>query len=61
MRHTHTEAETQAEGEAGSLQDPSEGLNPGSWDPVPHWAPHGEPPSPFAYVSASLCVSLMNK
>ena len=30
---------------------------PGSWDPVPHWAPHREPASPSAYVSASLSVS----
>ena len=29
----------------------------GSWDQVLHWAPHGEPASPSAYVSASLCMS----
>ena len=34
---------------------------PGSWDRVPHQAPHREPASPSAYVSGSLCVSLMNK
>ena len=34
---------------------------PGSWDLVPHWALCREPASPSAYVSASLCVSLMNK
>ena len=32
-----------------------------SRDPVPHQAPCKEPASPSAYVSASLCVSLMNK
>ena len=32
---------------------------PGSWDRVPHQAPHREFTSPSAYVSASLC--LMNK
>ena len=39
----------------------AQGLIPGSWDRVPHWAPYREPASPSAYVSASLCVSLMNK
>ena len=34
---------------------------PGSWDQVLHQGPCGEPASPSAYVSASLCVSLMNK
>ena len=34
---------------------------PGSWDQVLHQAPHREPASPSACVSASLCVSLMNK
>ena len=34
---------------------------PQSWDQVPHPAHHGEPASPSAYVSASLCVSLTNK
>ena len=33
----------------------------GSWDWVLHQAPCREPALPFAYVSASLCVSLMNK
>ena len=32
----------------------------GSWDQVPHQAPHKDPASPFA-VSASLCVSLIDK
>ena len=36
-------------------------LIPGSWDRVPHGAPREEPASPSAYVSASLCVSLMNE
>ena len=27
-----------------------------SWDQDPHQAPCGEPASPFAYVSASLCI-----
>ena len=39
----------------------AQGVIPGSWDGVWHRAPHGEPASPFAYVFASLCVSLMNK
>ena len=34
---------------------------PGSWDQVPHQAPHRDPVSLSAYVSASLCMSLMNK
>ena len=29
-RHTHTEAETLAEGEIGSMQEPNMGLDPGS-------------------------------
>ena len=33
----------------------------GSWGRVPHQAPCMEPASLYAYVSASLCVSLMNK
>ena len=33
----------------------------GSWDQVLHQAPRREPASPSAYVSASLCVCLMNK
>ena len=36
-------------------------LIPGYWDQVSHWAPYREPTSPSAYVSASLCVSLMKK
>ena len=39
----------------------AQGMVLGFWDHVPHWVPHGEPASPSAYVSASLCVSLMNK
>ena len=35
----------------------AQGMILGSWDGVPHWAPHREPASPSAYVS----VSLMNK
>ena len=34
---------------------------PGSWDRIPHQAPCKEPASASAYVSASLCVSLMNE
>ena len=34
---------------------------PGSWDQVLHQAPQREPASPSAYVSGSLCVSLINK
>ncbi|XP_077708803.1 F-box only protein 27 isoform X2 [Canis aureus] len=37
------------------------GRDPGSRDGVPHRAPCMEPASPSACVSASLCVSLMNK
>ena len=37
----------------------AQGMTPGYWDRVLHWAPHQEPASPSAYVSASL--SLMNK
>ena len=33
------------------------GHDPGIWDRVPHWAPHMEPASPSACVSAFLCVS----
>ena len=33
----------------------------GSWDGVPHPAPHWESASPSACVSAILSVSLMNK
>ena len=40
---------------------PAQGVIPGSWDRVLHRALHREPASPSAYVSASLCVSLMNK
>ena len=39
----------------------AQGMIPGSWDRVPHRAPYREPASPSACVSASLCVSLMNK
>ena len=39
----------------------AQGLSLRSWDRVSHWAPFREPASPPAYVSASLCVSLMNK
>ena len=38
-----------------------QGMILGSWDPVPHRAPHGEPASPSANVSDSLFVSLINK
>ena len=34
---------------------------PGSWDGAPSRAPHREPASPSACVSASLSVFLMNK
>ena len=37
------------------------GMVSGSWDLVLHQAPHREPASPSAYVSASLSVSLMSK
>ena len=40
---------------------PLQGMIPGSWDQVLHQAPRREPASPSACVSASLCVSLMNK
>ena len=39
MRYTEREAETQAEGEAGSLQEPHVGLNSGT---------PGSPPEPKA-------------
>ena len=39
----------------------AQGVIPGSWDGVPQQAPLEEPASPFACVSASLCVSLINK
>ena len=32
-----------------------------SWDQVPHWVPHGEPASPSAYFSASLCLCVSHK
>ena len=35
----------------------AEGLIPGSWDRVPHQAPHRESASPSARVSASICLS----
>ena len=34
---------------------------PGSWVQVPNWAPHGDPASPSACVSASVCLSWINK
>ena len=37
------------------------GVIPGPWDQVLHPGPRREPTSPSAYVSASLCVSLMHK
>ena len=39
----------------------AQGVTLGSWDRVLHRAPCLEPASPSACVSASLCVSLMNK
>ena len=33
----------------------------GSWDQVLHQAPHREPASPSAYVSATLSLSVMNR
>ena len=39
----------------------AQGVTPGSQDQVPHRTPRREPASPSACVSASLCVSLMNK
>ena len=39
----------------------AQGVIPGSWDQVLHQAPHREPVSPSACVSASLSMSLMNK
>ena len=36
-------------------------LIPGSWDEVLHQVSLREPASPSAYVSACLCVSLINK
>ena len=48
----------------GSAIEPlpsAQGMILGSWDQVLHRAPCGEPASPSACVSASLCVSLMNK
>ena len=39
----------------------TQGMIPQSQDQVPHRAPLKEPASPFACVSASLSVSLMNK
>ena len=39
----------------------AQGVIPESRDRVPRRAPHMEPASPSACVSASLCVSLMNK
>ena len=39
----------------------AQGVIPGSWNRVPHWAPHGGSASSSAYVSASLSTSFMNK
>ena len=39
----------------------TQGMILGFWDGVPHRAPHGEPASPSACVSASLPVSLVYK
>ena len=39
----------------------AQGMIPDSQDRVPHRDPCMEPASPSAYVSASICVSLMNK
>ena len=39
----------------------AQGVIPRVEDQVQHRAPFEEPPSPFACVSASLCVSLMNE
>ena len=39
----------------------SPGPDPGDRDGVPRWTPCMEPASPYACVSASLPVSLMNK
>ena len=39
----------------------AQGVIMGSWDRIPHRAPRREPAFPSACVSASLCVSLMNK
>ena len=39
----------------------AQGVILGFWDQIPRWAPHREPASPSAYVSASFSVSLMNK
>ena len=39
----------------------AQGVIPGSWDRVPHWAPHTEPASPTACVSASVCVCVSHE
>ena len=39
----------------------AQGVIPGSWDRVLYHDPHRESASPSAYVSASVCVCLMNK
>ena len=39
----------------------AQGMILGSWIRVPYQASYREPASPSTYVSASLCVSLMNK
>ena len=61
MRDTEREAETQAEGEAGSMQEAQCGTwfqIPETWDLLPHQAPCMEQASPPACVSASLSLSL---
>ena len=59
MRDTEREAETQAEGEAGSLWGAQ--CRTPSQDQILHQVPCMEPASTSACVSTSLCVSLMNK
>ena len=46
MRDTQREAETQAEGEAGSMQEPDVGLDPGSPGPGPGPKAGSHPLSP---------------
>ena len=41
----------------GSVVEPAQAVMMGFWDRVPHQAPHREPVSTSAYVSASFCVS----
>ena len=49
------------EGLSGWASAFGSGRDPRIQDWVPHQAPFGEPASPSACVSASLCVILMNK